>query len=100
MSGESITPCKRVRKYERGEMRTALQKLGGRALFDELPLFEHEQIIERIEPMKAMGGEHHQATLHDLDHNLLQFHLGLDIEMCRWLVEEDDPLAFVEHHPC
>ena len=50
--------------------------------------------------MKAMSGEHHQALLHDFDHSLLQFHLGLDVEMCRWLVEEDDPLAFVEHHPC
>ena len=79
-------------------MRTALKKLGGCALFDELPLFEDEQIIERVEPMKAMGGEHHQAPLHDFDHYLLQFHLGLDIEMRRWLIEEDDPLAFVEQH--
>ena len=79
-------------------MRTALQKLGGRALLDELPLFEDEQIIERVEPMKPMGREHHQTLLHDLDHSLLQFHLGLDIEMRRWLIEEDDPLAFIEHH--
>ncbi len=70
-----------------------------RSLLGDAPVFQHDDLVHVVQPMQAMRGEEHEASLHERQHPLLELHLRFDVEVGGGLVEQQNAARVVQEGP-